>query len=44
MHPPIVSPYQSRMAATPVMHRSVDVDGHTTHYWEYGEEIGRAHV
>ncbi|PZE67613.1 alpha/beta hydrolase [Curtobacterium sp. MCBD17_021] len=24
------------MAATPVVHRAVQVDGRTTHYWEYG--------
>jgi pimeloyl-ACP methyl ester carboxylesterase len=36
MQPPVLSPYQSLMAATPVVHRSVQVDGRTTHYWEYG--------
>ncbi|WP_083404619.1 MULTISPECIES: alpha/beta fold hydrolase [unclassified Curtobacterium] len=36
MQTPVLSPYQSLMAATPVVHRSVQVDGRTTHYWEYG--------
>ncbi|MGN7189594.1 alpha/beta fold hydrolase [Curtobacterium sp. MCBA15_004] len=36
MQPPVISPYQSLMAATPVVHRAVVVDGRTTHYWEYG--------
>ncbi|MDR6171706.1 alpha/beta hydrolase [Curtobacterium sp. SORGH_AS_0776] len=36
MQPPVLSPYQSLMAATPVVHRSVQVDGRTTHFWEYG--------
>jgi len=36
MQPPVLSPYQSLMAATPVVHRAVQVDGRTTHYWEYG--------
>ncbi len=36
MQPPVISPYQSLMAATPVVHRAVQVDGRTTHYWEYG--------
>ncbi|MET3637205.1 alpha/beta fold hydrolase [Curtobacterium oceanosedimentum] len=36
MQPPVISPYQSLVAATPVVHRAVTVDGRTTHYWEYG--------
>jgi pimeloyl-ACP methyl ester carboxylesterase len=36
MQPPVLSPYSSLMASTPVVHRAVDVDGRTTHYWEYG--------
>jgi pimeloyl-ACP methyl ester carboxylesterase len=36
MQPPVVSPYQSLLASTPVVHRAVRVDGRTTHYWEYG--------
>lgn len=36
MQPPVLSPYQSLMASTPVVHRAVEVDGRTTHYWEYG--------
>ncbi|MDM7889781.1 alpha/beta hydrolase [Curtobacterium sp. RHCJP20] len=36
MQPPVISPYQSLVAATPVVHRAVAVDGRTTHYWEYG--------
>ncbi|MFJ3382858.1 MULTISPECIES: alpha/beta fold hydrolase [unclassified Curtobacterium] len=36
MQPPVLSPYSSLMASTPVVHRSVEVDGRTTHYWEYG--------
>ena len=38
MQPPVISPYQSLMATTPVVHRAVTVDGRTTHYWEYGPE------
>ena len=38
MPSPIVSPHQSRLAPLPVVHRSVVVDGRTTHYWEYGPE------
>lgn len=38
MQPPVLSPYQSLMAATPVVHRAVQVDGRTTHYWVYGPE------
>jgi pimeloyl-ACP methyl ester carboxylesterase len=40
MSSPIVSPHQSRLAALPVVHRSVVVDGRTTHYWEYGPADG----
>lgn len=36
MQPPVISPYQSLVAATPVVHRAVTLDGRTTHYWEYG--------
>lgn len=36
MQPPVLSPYQSLMAAVPVVHRSVLVGGRTTHFWEYG--------
>jgi pimeloyl-ACP methyl ester carboxylesterase len=36
MRSPVLSPYQSLLAATPVVHRAVQVDGRTTHYWEYG--------
>lgn len=36
MQPPVISPYQSLVAATPVVHRAVTVDGRTTHFWEYG--------
>ncbi|PZE39512.1 alpha/beta fold hydrolase [Curtobacterium sp. MCPF17_031] len=36
MEPPVLSPYQSLMAATPVVHRSVLVADRTTHFWEYG--------
>ncbi|ROS73727.1 pimeloyl-ACP methyl ester carboxylesterase [Curtobacterium sp. PhB130] len=36
MQPPVLSPYSSLMASTPVVHRAVEVDGRTTHYWEYG--------
>lgn len=36
MQPPVLSPYQSLLASTPVVHRSVRIDGRTTHYWEYG--------
>ncbi|QCR43576.1 alpha/beta hydrolase [Curtobacterium sp. SGAir0471] len=36
MQPPVISPYQSLVAATPVVHRALTVDGRTTHYWEYG--------
>jgi pimeloyl-ACP methyl ester carboxylesterase len=36
MRSPVLSPYQSLMASTPVVHRAVEVDGRTTHYWEYG--------
>ncbi|WIB58704.1 alpha/beta hydrolase [Curtobacterium sp. MCLR17_007] len=36
MQPPVLSPYSSLMAATPVVHRAVEVDGRTTHFWEYG--------
>ena len=36
MHPPIVSPHAAQLARTPVVHRTVLVDGRTTHYWEYG--------
>ncbi len=38
MRPPLLSPYQSLMAATPVAHRAVRIDGRTTHYWVYGPE------
>ncbi|MCA5924966.1 alpha/beta fold hydrolase [Curtobacterium oceanosedimentum] len=38
MQPPVLSPYQSLMAATPVVHRAVQVDGRTTHHWVYGPE------
>ncbi|PZF59746.1 alpha/beta hydrolase [Curtobacterium sp. MCSS17_008] len=38
MQPPVISPYQSLVAATPVVHRAVAVDGRTTHYWEYGPD------
>ncbi|MEK6310660.1 MAG: alpha/beta hydrolase [Curtobacterium sp.] len=38
MRPPLLSPYQSLMAATPVVHRAVRIDGRTTHYWVYGPE------
>ncbi|WP_111226087.1 alpha/beta hydrolase [Curtobacterium sp. MCSS17_007] len=38
MQPPVISPYQSLVAATPVVHRAVSVDGRTTHYWEYGPD------
>ncbi|PCN47175.1 alpha/beta hydrolase [Curtobacterium sp. 'Ferrero'] len=38
MRPPVLSPYQSLMAATPVVHRAVQVDGRRTHYWVYGPE------
>jgi pimeloyl-ACP methyl ester carboxylesterase len=38
MHAPIVSPYQSELARTPVAHRSARVDGLTTHYWVYGPD------
>ncbi len=38
MRPPVLSPYQSVTAATPVVHRSVEVDGRTTHHWVYGAE------
>ncbi|WIB14181.1 alpha/beta hydrolase [Curtobacterium sp. MCPF17_050] len=40
MQPPVLSPYQSLLAATPVVHRAVQVDGRTTHYWEYGPAVG----
>jgi len=38
MQPPVLSPYQSLMAATPVVHRTVQVQDQdrTTHFWEYG--------
>ncbi|WP_082688271.1 alpha/beta fold hydrolase [Curtobacterium oceanosedimentum] len=36
MQSPVISPYQSLVAATPVVHRAVTIDGRTTHYWEYG--------
>ncbi|WP_144801136.1 alpha/beta fold hydrolase [Curtobacterium sp. BH-2-1-1] len=36
MRAPVISPYQSLTASTPAVHRSVVVDGRTTHYWEYG--------
>ncbi|MBT2503193.1 alpha/beta fold hydrolase [Curtobacterium sp. ISL-83] len=38
MQPPVLSPYQSLMAATPVVHRAVSIDGRTTHYWVYGPD------
>jgi len=38
MQAPVISPYQSLVAATPVVHRAVVVDGRTTHYWEYGPD------
>jgi pimeloyl-ACP methyl ester carboxylesterase len=44
MQPPVLSPYQSLMAATPVVHRSVLVDGRTTHSWEYGPSDAAATV
>jgi pimeloyl-ACP methyl ester carboxylesterase len=37
MATPVLSPHAARLAATPVVHRAVDVDGLPTHYWEYGE-------
>jgi pimeloyl-ACP methyl ester carboxylesterase len=44
MQPPVLSPYQSLMAATPVVHRSVLVEDRTTHFWEYGPADARATV
>jgi pimeloyl-ACP methyl ester carboxylesterase len=41
VQPPVLSPYQSLMAATPVVHRSVQVDGRATHFWEYGPTTDR---
>ncbi len=38
MRPPLLSPYQSLMAATPVVHRAVRVGDRTTHYWVYGPD------
>jgi pimeloyl-ACP methyl ester carboxylesterase len=38
MHQPVVSPYASRQATTPVVHRAVHVDGRRTDYWTYGPD------
>jgi pimeloyl-ACP methyl ester carboxylesterase len=44
MHAPIVSPYSSLVRRTPVEHRSLSVDGRTTHYWVYGPEDARTTI
>ncbi|GAA1492596.1 alpha/beta hydrolase [Curtobacterium herbarum] len=38
----MLSPYQSLMAATPVVHRTVQVQDRTTHFWEYGPATAAA--